>query len=295
MIDTHNPRAHMGDNTANAPDYAKDEVERLQRDYGELVKTVDSLTAEAEVIPEAIPDDDVKGTVVDLIKRIRDAKVRVEAFHMAEKQPFLRRGQGVDQFFFGVWDRLMKRAKNNRDGIADVLLARLTAYDVRKLAEEQERRRKEAAEAERIRVAAEAERIRLEQAAEEARLAAERARKPETTAAKTAAADVVEASASAARVEESVAASAAQQSYVDTLARPADIMRTRTAGGTLSTMATEPYANIVKVGDLDAVKLWAFVPFPEKEKALRAWAKATGHGEVMAGADIGRKPKSQVR
>lgn len=295
MSNTENPRARMGDNTADAPDYAGEVVIRLSSDYAELMNTVSTLTAEAEALPADIPDDETKGVVVDLIKRIRDAKVRVEAFHEVEKQPYFRRGQGVDQFFFGIWDRLMKRTKANRDGIGDDLLKRLTAYDTRKLAEEQEKRRREWEAAEKIRIAAENKRIEEERIAEAARLAAERARKPETTAAKTEIADQAEVQAGSARVEETVAAAQAEAAYIPTLSRPADIMRTRTAGGTLSTMATEPYAEIVKVGELDAVKLWAFVPFAEKEKALRAWAKSTGHAEQMAGAKIGRRPKSTVR
>ncbi len=289
-----NPRAVTGGNV-DAVDYAKEETERLQRDYGALAETVESLEAEAGKVPEAIADDEQKGVVVDLIKLIRDAKGRIEALHGVEKQPHLRRGQGVDQFFFGLWDRLAKRDKKNRDGIADALGAKLTAYDVRVLAEETERRRKAAEEAARVAAAAEADRVRKEQEAEAARLAAERARLPETTAAKAAVAEEREAAAGSARVEEAVAASAAEDAYVATLARPADVMRTRTGSGTLATMQQEAFAEVEKADLLDKDKLWPYVAFAEKEKALRAWAKGTGHNEQMAGAKIGRRPKSAVR
>lgn len=284
----------IGDNTQTI-DYAKEEVERLAREYGQFVTTVEELTAEAEAIPEEIDGPETKEVVVDLIKRIRDAKGRIEALQVVEKQPFLRRGQGVDQFFFGLWDRLLKRAKHNRDGIGDSLNQKLTRYDVRMLAEENERRRKAAEETARIHAAAEQARLEAERKAEEARLAAERARKPETTAAKQEIAEQAAEAASAARVEETVAASSAEQAHVDTLAKPADVMRTRTSAGTLSTMQTETFAEIEDQTKLDMALLWPFIKFDAKEAALKAWARGTDHRVQMAGAKIGRRPKSQVR
>lgn len=289
-----NPRAVMGGNV-DSIDYAKEESERLAREYAALDETTANLEVEAETIPDEIPDDATKAVVVDLIKRVRDTKSRVEAIHGVEKQPHLRRGQGTDQFFFGLWDRLLKRSKANRDGVGDALGRKLTAYDQRKLLEEQERRRKEAEEAARkAREAAEAQ-ARKDREAEEARLAAERARKPETAAVKEAIADQADTAASEARIDATLAEREAEDRYVETLARPADIMRTRTSAGTLSTMAQEAYAEIEKAELLDMAKLWPYIAFAEKEKALRAWAKSTGHSEQMAGAKIGRRPKSVVR
>lgn len=290
-----NPRAVMGANTKPEIDYAREESERLAGEYAALADTAVTLEQEAGLIPDEIPDEPVKAKVVDLIKRIRDTKVRIEAIHGVEKQPHLRRGQGVDQFFFGLWDRLLKRSKTARDGIGDDLGKRLTAYDTRVLLAEQERRRKAAEEAMRIAAAAEAERIRTEQEAEAARLAAERARKPETTAAKTEVANQADTLASEARIDATIAERAAEDLHVETLARPADIMRTRTAAGTLSTMATETYAEIEDATKLDAAALWAYVPFAAKQTALNAWAKGTDYRGTMPGAKIGRRPKSTVR
>lgn len=290
-----NPRAVMGANVQPEIDYAREESERLASEYAALAETAANLEAEAEAVPVPIPDEAVKATVVDLIKRVRDTKVRIEAIHGVEKQPHLRRGQGVDQFFFGLWDRLLKRNRTARDGIGDMLGKELTAYDTRVLLAEQERRRKAAEEAARIAAAAEAERIRKEQEAEAARLAAERARKPETTAAKTEIAEQIAEQASEARIDATVAERKAEDLYVETLARPADIMRTRTAAGTLSTMATETYAEIEDAAKLDATKLWAYVSFDAKQKALNAWAKSTDWRQPMDGAKIGRRPKSTVR
>lgn len=283
-----------GSNTPDAVDYAKQETDRLRVDYADLLTTVDELKALADAIPDEITVED-KETVIDLVKRGRDVKIRIDGLHDLEKQPHLRRGQGSDNFFFGLWDRIMKREKKNRDGFVDELLAKLTALDVRLLAEEQARRRRDSEESARVEAKLREEADAAAKVAEDARLAAERARKPETTAAKQEIADAAESVADAAVVDVTVAAAVAETAYVHTLARPADIMRTRTASGTLGTMAQETYAEVEDATKLDMAKLWPYLPFAAKETALRAWAKSTGHNEQMPGAKIGRRPKSQVR
>ena len=284
----------IGDNSGEI-DYAREETERLGRDYSELNKNIEELLAEAREIPAEINDAETKTKAGSLVKRLRDAVKRAEGFHGLEKQPFLRRGQGVDQFFFGIIDKLSRRSKTNRAGAADILLARITDYDNRELAKEQERRRLEWEESERKRIAAEKKAQEEAAEAEQRRLEAERARKPETQAAKEEVAKAAEEQASAAVVDATVAAQQAEEKYVETLARPADIMRTRTDDGTLMGMQREAYAEIEDASKLDAAALWAHVSFAEKEKALRAWAKSTGHTVMMTGAKIGFRNKSRVR
>jgi hypothetical protein len=284
----------IGDNTQTI-DYAHEEVKRLSIDYANLPKSVDSLIAEAEAIPDKIDDQETKSVVVSLIKRIRDQVKTVEGIRELEKIPYLRRGQGVDMFCFGLVDRLLKRDKRGRDGIGDSLQSRLTEYDTRILMAEQERRRKEAAEAERkAREAREAE-AKAAREAEERRLAAERARLAETRATKQEAAFQAAEAASEARIEAAVASDQAEAAYVETLAKPAEIMRQRGADGTLSTMAREFYAEVENANLLDKEALWPFISLDAKEKALRAWAKNVGYRQQMAGAAIGDRPKSVVR
>jgi hypothetical protein len=283
----------IGDNTQTI-DYAREESERLQRDYAELARTAQSLFDEAAEVPDVI-EVEHKSAVVELIKRIRDVTKRVTGIHELEKLPHLRRGQGVDNFFFGLHDSLMRRDKKNRPGIGDTLNQRLTELDVRLLAEENERRRLAAEEAARIaRAKAEAE-AKAAREADEKRLAAERARLAETRAAKQEAAAEAERAASAAIVEAKVAEAAAEEAHVATLSRPADIMRQRTAAGTLSTMQQETFAEIEDPALLDAIRLWTFVTFEAKQKALNGWARSTDWREQMPGARVGRRPKSQVR
>ena len=289
-----NPRGVIGNNT-DAPDYAKIETDRLARDYEMLATVVGELETEAATIPDVIPDDDVKGKVASLIKRIRDAAKRADGFRELEGQPHFRRKQGVDQFFFGLIDRLAKRDKKNRDGISDRLQAALTDFDNRKLLEEQARRRKIAEEEARAAAKLRAEQLKRDQQAEEARLAAERARKPEMIAAKEEVANTAEVLATEAAIDATLAGVKAEDAYVATLARPADIMRTRGSDGTLSTMAREGYAEIADARLLDKDALWPFISINEKEKALRQWAKSTGHNQQMDGAKIGFRNKSVVR
>ena len=282
----------IGDNIQTI-DYAAEEVERLQHDYAHIPKSIEELKAEAAAIALPINDNDTKGVVMSLIKRMRDQAKAIAGIHELEKAPHYRRGQGVDQFFFALHEELLRRNRTGKPGIADTLNAALTDYDNRLLAAEQERRRLEAEKARKeaeAKAKAEAEARRK---AEEAAAAAERARKAkEAKEAKASDAAVQVAVTSA---EATSAADRAEEAYIETLAKPADLMRTRGSDGTLGTMKREPYAEIVDATKLDMATLWPFISMDAKEKALRAWAKTTGHNQQMTGAAIGFRNKSQVR
>ncbi len=124
---------------------------------------------------------------------------------------------------------------------------------------------------------------------------ADRARKPAIIEQKQEAAAEVSTEASTAKVQAAITTGKAEAAHVDTLKKPADIMRTRGDDGTMTTMATEPYAVVEDEALLDKEKLWAFIPLAAKEQAFRAWAKNTGYTQQMVGGKCGRKPKSQVR
>lgn len=277
--------------------FAQQVTDFLNERFGEALALTNMLLAEARALPEEIDGDETKGLYTSLIKRIRDHAKTLTAYHEKEGTNYLRGKQAVDQTFFGAIDRLARRVKTNKAGAADILLARLTAYDIEQLRLEQARRQRIADEEARRAREAEAERVRLAQEAEQARLAAERARKPEHVEAKKEIADQAESAAVSAGAKAESTMEAAQAARIDTFAKPAEIMRNRGADGTLSTMATEAYAEIVpgEDGKLDREKLWPFIPLAAKEQALRAWAKTTGHNVQMEGAAIGRRPKSVVR
>jgi hypothetical protein len=286
----------IGDNTQTI-DFAKVEVERLKNEYGYVKESAGRLIEQAKAIT-VIADNDDKSKVIGLIKLLRDEAKRSTGLHEIEKAPHFRRGQGVDQFFFGIVDRLWKRDKKGNDGEGDRLNKLLTAYDVRQLAIEEEKRKAAALEAARIAQAAEAERLRKEQEAEAARLAAERARKPDTTAAKAAIAAAAEEAAMAARVEQTATAAAAEEAYMATLAAPADIMRTRAADGSLATMAKEKFVEITDRNTLDLNKLRPYLPADALVTAIRKYAESVSFSNdesvQIAGAKFGTRPKSKV-
>jgi hypothetical protein len=288
-----NPRAVVGDN--RAPDHARQVTEALQRDYAALEDSVAAALDQARELPQEINDDETMGLFARVIKHLRDAAARAEAYRVAEVEPHLRGQQAVNGFFFALIEKCTRRDRKNKPGAADLLQARLDDYNQRKLRAEQERRRKEAEERAKIERAAREEALRREREAEEARLAAARARKPENIETKRAAAVDAGARPRAAGIDAQLAAEAAQGAHVDTLSKPADLVRTRVEQGPLVTMAQEFYAEIEDDSLLDKAKLWPFIGLEAKEKALRAWARTTGHSQQMAGAAIGKRAKSVVR
>lgn len=293
MADT-NSRSVIGDNSQTA-DYGKRVAEALERDYAEIGATVTSLLDEARALPLTFEEDETFGKYAKLIKNFRDTTARLKAFHVAEKEPHLRAGQAVDSYFFALIDKCARRDKKAKPGAADILQARLDDEQQRRLAEEQARRRREAEEAARVEREAREAAEKLAREAEERRLAAERARKPEQIEAKSEVAAQAESVSDAAQVEAQIAADKAQEAYVNTLAKPADMVRTRVDEGPLVTMQQVGYAEIEDSTLLDKELLWPFIKEDAKEAALRQWAKTTGYNKPMAGAAIGKRNKSQVR
>lgn len=288
-----NPRAVVGSN--QAAEHGVLVAEQMRRDYAELEETVAAQLEEARNLPVEVNDDETMGIFAKLIKRLRDTAKRAEAFHAAEKEPHLRAGQAVDSFFFALIDKCARRDRKNKPGAADILGARLDDYNQRKLAAEVARRRAEAEEAARVAAAAAAKAREEARLAEEARQAAERARKPEHIETKGQVAAAAEQAATTSAIDSQMAAGKADDAYISTLAKPSDIVRTRIESGPTVTMAQEPYAEVEDYDLLDKVKLWPFISQDAKDKAVRAWAKTTGHREQMTGAKIGKRAKSQVR
>lgn len=288
----------IGSNTQNI-DFAAEEARRLNQDYLALSESVAGLIDEARAIPVPIADDDGKNAVSKMIKRLRDTATSVEGFREIEKLPHLRRGNAVDQWFGRLRIMIRRDGKNDRPAIGDTLQNELTAYDSRKLAEERERRRLEAEAAAKVARDAEIARRKAEQEAAAKAAEAERARLEQTRQAKGEAAQAAAAGASEARVEETVAATKAEETYVNTLATNADIMRQRSDDGVLTTMGTEKFAEITDLSALDIVALRPFIKVEALEQALRGLAASRGHSNdarmQIAGAKFGTRPKSVVR
>lgn len=300
----------MGDNV-QTKDFAKDEHDRLKSEYAYLENTVVELLGKSKPIT-VVDSQEVKDTVTGLIKDMRDAFKRIRGVHEAEAAPHLERHRGSCGFFFGLMDKLGRRDKKANEGEGDRLNRLLTEYDVRLLAAEQERRRREAEAAAKLaREKAEAEAkaareaAKAAQEAEEARLKAERARLPETQAAKQEAAQEAAQGARQAsealsdtRVEAEIAAAKAEEAYISTLAAPKDIMRQRSEDGVLSGMATEKFAEITDRNLLDLDRLRPYIAMPALESALNKYAASVGHSSddsvQIKGARFGKRPKSRV-
>lgn len=295
-MQTENLRAVVGSN--QAPAYAERVTDQMARDYEALTQGVTTLLEEARGKPVEVTTDAEALDVGSLIKRLRDADERAEAYRKAEGEPHLRAKNAVDQFFFAIRDKLGRRNKNDRSakpGAIDILQARVSAFLERKRIEEQARRDREAAEQARVAREKAAEEEKAKEAAEIARLAAERARAPAKVEEKAAIAEKAEEQASVASAEATIAAERAQEAHIATLAKPAEMARTRGDDGVLLTLAKESYAIMVDRSLLDMAKLAPFFTDAEVEKALRAWAKNTDFNQPMAGAEIGRKNKGVTR
>lgn len=267
----------------------------LGEHYKDRLNQVEELLECARAIPQVIEDDDSMGRAAKIIKEMRDLSKALDTAREAEKSPYYRSGQSADNFFFALVDKVARRVRTNRPGAADVLQARVDAYNQHKLAAEQERRRQEDLRLRREAEEAAARQREKDREAEEARLAAERARKPEIAAQKDAVAGLREAEAADAAVDSQVAQAASQEAHVATFAKPADMVRQRVDDGPTVTMKTETYALVTDFALLDAAMLWPFIDDAAKERALRAWARTVNFNKQMAGAEIGRRPVTVVR
>ena len=291
--ETLNPRAVPGSNLA--PDYAREVTDRMAADYAELSRTTSALLDEARALPGTVENDESMGLAARVIVRLRDTASRAVALHRKEKEPFLRGGEAVDQFFFSLVDKLARRQRTNKPGAADILQARVDAYVTAKAAEERRKREEEA------RRAAEAERKAAEERrkADEARARAEeiarRARKVETIEAAQEHARQLAAEAAQKADEQEAARGASQDARAAAAAPTADLIRSRTDEGHLVTAKREPFVEIVEEMQLDALALWPFVKSEHKLQALRAWAKITQHKQQMPGAIIELRDRAVIR
>lgn len=291
MTNTENPRAVVGDNTA--VNYGERIAEQMKRDYAELVTGVGAALEAARGLPVEISTDEDLAPFASLIKRMRDTVARIEAFRVAEKEPHLRAEQAVDSFFFSLTEKLSRRKRDGRAGAADILQARVDAYQQRKLAEERERLRKaaeDAAREEHERRVAEAKAL---QAAEEARKAAERARKPENVEQRTEVAQEKAGIAASARLDTFEAATAAENAAVAAARKSADIARVRLPDA-MVTMRQVPHVEVIDRDLVDKSKLWPFLKDDHIALALRAWAKTTNHKQKMDGALIEMRDESVI-
>jgi hypothetical protein len=275
-------------------DYAADVVKRLSSDYAELMNSVSTTLEALRGLPKTIDDEATLEAYSKVIKDGRDLRKRLDAYHDAEKQPYLRSGQGVDQFFFSLEEKLARRKPRDPAGGLDIADARVDDYMQKKLAAERAERDRVAAEE---RAKAEAEQKRVDdarRAAEEAAAKAARARNEQNITAHREEAARQARIAEEARADEVLASQKAEDAAIDTKASAADMTRTRLDTGAVATMAQVPFVQIDDVTKLDKELLWPFLKEEHVLMALKAWAKTRSHKTPMAGATIELRNKGRV-
>lgn len=313
MTESTNPRETIGGN--QTPDFAQIESKRLNEEYAGFRNTLEELAGEAKTKTEPTNDDGAV-QIGAIIKRFRDLKERLENTRVVEVEPNLRRMNAQNAFFNGLKKLIQPEEKNERrtsPGWIDKLQGLINAYQDKKEAAARAELERERLENERI--AREAQE-KLERAQKEAkRLADEAQARLDEAARARAPAQVekkIEAATEAGKAsseQSGVVAGAAlevtraqeqvEESYIATLAKPADIVRTRGVdqhgGGVTLTKAKENYAYVTDITKLDPVKLFPYFAEAEVEKAVRAFAKATQYRTPMEGAAIGQRTKGVTR
>lgn len=282
-------------NTDTQTDYAAEVVSRLSKDYGELQNSVADVLARLRALPKEIGDESALEDYSKVIRDGRDLRKRLDAYHDAEKTVFLRSGQGVDQFFFGLEEKLTRRKPRDPAGGLDVADARVDDYMQKKLAAERAERERIASEE---RAKADAIRRQEEEArraADEAAAKAARALKAENVAAHQAEAERQRKLADEAREAEILAAQRADDARIDTKASAADMTRTRLDTGAVATMAQVPFVQIDDITLLDKNLLWPFLKEEHVLMALKAWSKTKSYKTPMAGATIELRSKGQIK
>lgn len=281
-------------NIDNNVDFAAEVVGRLTKDYAELMNSVATTLETLRNLPKTIDDEPTLEAYSKVIRDGRDLRKRLDAYHDAEKQPYLRSGQGVDQFFFGLEEKLARRKKNDPAGGLDVADARVDDFMQRKLRAEQAAREAIAAEERRKADAIRKEQEAAEAAARDAAAKAARARNTDNIKAHEEEAARQAAIAEERRRAEELANQQAEDAQIDTKASAADMTRTRLDTGAVATMAQVPFVKIDDVTLLDKELLWPFIKEEHIEQALKAWAKTKSHKTPMAGATIEMRNKGRV-
>jgi flagellar biosynthesis GTPase FlhF len=224
-----------------------DLIDRLQMDHTDLLERWDQLHAGEARMP-AIMDEESARKVSDYIDLIGGLISRVKKEHQAAKEPYLKGGRQVDEFFFrGIKEpaeALHLRAKGKLKAYMDARAAeeRRKREEAERLArEDAERKAKEAAEA--------AKALEDESDLEQAIAAEEAARQAEIEAA---------------RARDAAAAKSAELAKVK-----------GTLGRAKSLKTFWDFADLNR-DSLDLNKLRPYLPLDGLEKAVRAYIAAGG-------------------
>ena len=218
-------------------------AEYLSDAYRGDKQRAEDFIAAFDRVPAEIGDEETNMRAADFAKKIATHIKVLESDHKGEKQPYLDGGRAVDGFFKTLSDKLTVAKKE--------VERRQTAYANKKAADERCRREEEA-------------RITKEAADRAAREALERAAQLPADAA-----DAVLQDAIVQEVRAEAAVEAAQASQ-------ADLSRTRTDLGVVSSLRTTWKGEMVNRDELDLEKLRPYIATDALERAINAFVKAGG-------------------
>lgn len=245
--------ATIGDNLR---DPAPAIVARLGEEYASFALLPGQFEEEIAALPLEIKTKDENDKYADLLTRIRERRKSTESVRVSEKDPFLKSERAVDGFFVPVVTAL--------DNQMATISRRTTMY---LQAIEREARRVRDAEAAEARRQAQAKREEEEAAA--ARAAA--AKRQDTQDRYTKAADT------AAREAQGLE-DAAGRAEASAAAKPADLVRQRSAAGTTSTLKS---FWTYEIEDAEAIPLDALRPYfssADIDRAVAAFVKLKTKG-----------------
>ncbi|KAA2237717.1 hypothetical protein [Salinarimonas soli] len=237
-------------------------AEILAERHADVRRDVEAVAARATAAPRAIKTEADLDAIGTLVKDIGALVRRIDTRRTTEKAPHLQAGREVDAFF-GVFTDRLEKIRETFQAIAD------------------DHARKKAAEE---RAAREAEARRAEAEAERQREIARRAE--EANRLKTA-------EKHDARAE--VAADQAAQATAAAQAGAADLIRTRTASGTLATGRTEWTFEITDFAAIPLEVLRAYLPRAEIEKAIRAHVRVNKGAMPIPGVRIFEDVRASFR
>jgi hypothetical protein len=214
-------------------------------------RVTDELIARAEAIPTKIDDEAAHDAAAEVVKDITKHVKAVGAAREADKATSLEAGRQIDGFY-GKLSKPIDDAKR-------ALGLRLGDYLNRKAAEERKLR--------------EAEEARKRAEAEEARKRAEELERQAATDRDLRVAIEADKMAERADAQAAKATKAAE-------AKPADLARSRTSMGTVSTLKREWVTEIIDVDKIDLNALRGYFRREEIEKAVRGAFNADHNREI---------------
>lgn len=226
-------------------------AEFLAESYQGDVQRANDLTEAFARVPDKIEDEEMNKRAADFAKKIAAHVKVLKGDHSNEKAPYLNGGRAVDGFFKGLIDTLEQcKAK---------VETRQTQF-ARAKADAERRRREEEA------------RLAREQAEREAQEALDRAAAMPAKQADAALSDAIEA-----QTHAETLAGAAQ-------ANAAELSRTRTDNGVVSSLKTQWKGELTDRASLDLDKLRPYLPLDAIDKAINAFVRAGGR--ELSGANI---------